>query len=89
MANPVFPVAVPNGVWTKVATNVLNGQVWRKNSTPKYFMTYRDTGEVAPVNVAEGVAVFVDEISMAISSTVEIDVYLFARGEDGEVRVDL
>ncbi len=89
MANPVFPVNVPVGVWTKVATGKV-GTIWNKKTTTDYFMTIRDAGGAAPTGLAEGVKVFINNCSFfSISNTVEIDVYLWAEGNAGVVRVDL
>lgn len=88
MANPVYPVAVPEGVWTKVATANL-GQVWRKKTTVTYLMTYRVESDPAPTTTDEAVKVFVDCESMPISNNLVIDVYLWAVGGDGVVRVDI
>ena len=92
MADPAI-VVVLKGQWTKVATNVTTGNVWRRESLVSYFMTIRDTGGSAPTAPdleIEGVQVFTKGDNMPISSNVSIDVYLWARGDvDGKVRVDL
>jgi hypothetical protein len=45
------------------------------------------TGEAAPTTLAE--AVVVSQISIPISSSSNIDVYIYAHGAAGSVRVDL
>jgi hypothetical protein len=90
MSNPNF-VNCPANTWTKVATNVITGQVWRDKTTVKYLHTYRETGDAAPTDRAEGMPIFVQEESdhESISAVSGIDVYIYAIGEDGRVRVDV
>ena len=90
MANPVV-VPCAKDVWTKVATNVISGQIWRLSSKPKYYHTYRDTGGDAPEDLTEAVPIFVDgnidrEEIAAVSG---IDIYIYCRRSAGSVRVDL
>ena len=87
MANPVVLSLTPNQ-WTKVATNVTTGQIWLKDTSQKWWHTYRDTGDPAPTDRSDAMN-FVGKI-MAISAASGIDVYLYPQGDDdGEVRVDL
>ena len=88
MANPVF-VDCPADQWTKVATNVTTGQVWRSNLSPVYLMTYRMTTLAAPTDQDEGVQVFTDNNSIPISATSGIDVYVWPIDRAGRVRVDI
>jgi len=89
MADPVFPVAVPIGQWTKVAT-ASRGQIWEKKTTAKYFMTFRETGNPAPTLLDEGVKIFLGEDTvLEISDDSVIDVYLWCENNAGIVRVDL
>ena len=86
MTNPV-EVTILDGEWTKVATAVQSGFVRLLNQSPaNYLYTHRDTGDAAPTDKTEG-AIF-EGFSMEISSSVDIDVYIYAAG-GGEVRVDL
>jgi hypothetical protein len=86
MADPVL-TACPQGVWTKVATNVTTGMIHVISLKPnKYHQTYRDTTGVAPTTLDEGVPF---EGSLQISAAAGIDVYVWATGDDGNVRVDL
>lgn len=86
MANPVI-TACPAGQWTKVATNVTAGQVHKIITTPFYLQTYRDTGQTAPTAQSEGV--MFSGNSLDISASAGIDVYIWAGGAAGSVRVDL
>jgi len=88
MANPVI-ITCPADAWTPVAIKVSTGLIHRKLSIPLYLQTYRDTGETAPTSRDEGVPVFVDSNTAVISAAANIDVYLWAIGKPGEVRVDL
>lgn len=90
MANPVI-IDCTKDVWTKVATDVVTGQVHKKSEVPQlYLHTYRLTGETAPALKTEGVEIFIHEnLSENISALAGIDVYIMPIGEDGKVRVDL
>jgi hypothetical protein len=95
MADPII-ISIPADVWTKVATNVKTGIIQKCDSPASfnpsnYLQTYRMTGEAAPSSSSiEGVLMFHehDEIE-EISSTDFIDVYVKARGTNGELRVSL
>lgn len=87
MANPNL-VACPVDTWTKVATNVTNGNVWISDSSPgKYLQTFVLTGQAAPTGTGIGIAIRGDVIPIA--NTVGIDVYIYCIGAAGEVRVDV
>lgn len=89
MANPVF-VTCPKDAWTEVATKVSTGFIHRKISTAYYLCTYRENGDPAPTdNGEEGVPIFLQGVTEAISADTDIDVYIYAQTTDGEVRVDL
>lgn len=89
MPNPVF-VSCPKNVWTKVATNVNVGFIHRVDITPyKYLQTYRLTSESAPILRSDGVVAFEHDSIEKISSTAEIDVYIYPINDDGRVRADL
>ncbi|MGW8256931.1 MAG: hypothetical protein ACWGMZ_05550 [Thermoguttaceae bacterium] len=87
MANPVF-VDCPANAWTLVAANITSGQLWRANTRPRYYQTYRMAGDPAPVDISEGSTMFVEADNEIISSSDAIDVYIFAKRRDGRVRVD-
>ena len=81
-------ITCPDGVWTKVATAVRTGMIHIKDLSPAYFQTYRVTGEAPPpANLNEAVSVSVD--GAAILGNEDIDVYIYAQGAEGRVRVDL
>lgn len=87
MANPAV-TACTKDAWTKVATNVTVGKVHILSGAPRqYSQTYRATGEAAPTTLAE--AVVMPETSFAISAAAAIDVYVYAHGAAGSVRVDV
>lgn len=92
MAEPIF-VPCLKGQWTKVATSVVTGQIWKRPQKATFLQTYRVTGNPPPTLQTEGVQAFPvpakDQGLEEISSSTPIDVYLFAVKFDGEVRVDL
>lgn len=89
MANPIF-INLTKDTWVKIATSVVAGQVWKVNSSPEsYLQTYKVAGEAAPTGRALGVTAFNKSSVEEIASPSPIDVYLWADGEDGRVRVDL
>ena len=88
MANPVF-IACTKDAWTKVATAVTTGQLWKANSSPLYLQTYKLTGEAVPTDRDEGMKLFAEADNETISSSEPIDAYVFAVGFAGRVRVDL
>jgi hypothetical protein len=88
MANPVtVPCAADQ--WTLVASNVTEGQLHRKITTPVYLQTYRDTGESAPTLRSEGTPIFLGTDHAPISASAEIDVYIWCDDVAGAVRADL
>ena len=87
MADPAI-VACTKDTWVKVATNVTAGMVHLLSSAPnQYSQTYRMTGEAAPSTLAE--AVTVPTTTLTISAAAAIDVYIYAHGAAGSVRVDV
>lgn len=86
MADPVFVNCAKNA-WTKVATNVTAGLVWKANTSPIYFHTYRDTGNPAPTAIGEGVEM--QDNIIPISASAGIDAYIYCKNDAGRVRVDL
>jgi hypothetical protein len=87
MANPAV-IACTKDAWTKVATNVTAGQLHILSSAPnQYSHTYRMTGGAAPTTLAE--AVVISQVSLPISAPAAIDVYVYAHGAAGSVRVDV
>lgn len=87
MANPAVTACTKNA-WTKVATNVTAGMIHILNGNPtQYSHTYRLTGGDAPTTLAE--AVVIESRSLTISAPAAIDVYLYAHGAAGSVRVDV
>ena len=88
MHNPVF-VDCPADQWTKVATAVKKGQLWKANTTTNYLQTYKLTGEAAPIDSCEGMKLFADGKDYdKIEASKPIDVHVFAVGAAGRVRVD-
>ena len=88
MSNPLF-VDCPADTWTKVATAVTTGQLWKAQSITEYLQTYRLTGEAAPTERSEGMKLFSKSDSDKIDSSAPIDAYVYAVGSAGRVRVDV
>jgi len=87
MANPVV-VSLPKDVWTIVALAKTSGQVHIMSSKPNvYFQTYRVTGDPAPTDLSDAVAM--RSLSETISAATAIDVYIQPSKHAGVVRVDL
>ncbi len=88
MPNPAT-LATPEGQWTIVATGTTSGQLHKRTNGPVYLQTYRLTGQAAPSSKGEGVLAFETVDSLPISALAAIDVYIWADGKPGSVRVDL
>lgn len=89
MANPAV-IPCPKDVWTKITTNVTTGQVHKLLKDPGiYLYTYRDTGESAPSDLTDAVPLFDEGNQVQISNISGIDIYVYPKGSDGSVRVDL
>ena len=89
MQNPIFVTCVKE-VWTKVATAVTEGQLWKDSSAPAlYLHTYRLTGAEAPTLRSEGVAIFLRSINEEIKASASIDIYIYTVAKTGRVRVDI
>ena len=88
MANPIL-VACAKNAWTKVATNVQTGFIHKVKGINGYLQTYRDTTDPAPTLITQGVVAFENSGTESINATAGIDVYIWAQGAAGSVRVDL
>lgn len=88
-------ITCPANRWTKIATNVWFGTVSKLYDDDEiadptgYLQTYRVTGEPAPTSKAEGVVCFETGNFELILSWWGIDVYVWAIGQEGKVRVNL
>ena len=91
MSTPTF-VDLPKDIWTRIALNVLQGQVHLVGTKPNVIRsTYiQPTGAAAPANnAALGVPVFEGSTSAALHFKTGADVYLRPQGEASRVRVDV
>lgn len=88
---PEFPVNIPKDTWTKVATSVTQGIIWNSKTTSGYMSTWRATGiEDDPTDPLEGAALFLEHPEYEeINSSFPIDVWVYSRGKDGLLRLDL
>lgn len=90
MANPSPPLTITENQWTKVAIGVFTGNIQRLNTNPNiYLQVYKMTGEAAPTLESEGAILFEESSSETIESDDAIDVYIWAKGNDGKIRADL
>jgi len=86
MGDPVI-VACTKDAWKKVATNVTAATVWKKSTAPAvYHQTYRDTGTAAPADLTDAIPMI--EPGQAFSFSAAADIYIYAKGKAGSVRVD-
>lgn len=86
MASPVGFDLTKN-TWTKVATNVTEGQIWIVEPRAVYSHYYVATGGAAPTDMT--LASPLPEPGLPISVDVASDVYVYAGGVDGRVLVAL
>jgi hypothetical protein len=89
MASNPLSVSCTKDTWTKIATNVVTGTVYKQSNAPaNYLQTFKLTGEAAPTDEDEAVVLFEPgRISVPISSDSAIDVYVMAKGADGVIVV--
>jgi hypothetical protein len=85
VSNPAV-IVCPADTWTLVASDVQTGQLWKKNVTVNYLHTYRIHGDAAPTDLSD--AVEFESYSIPISASEAIDVYVYAIGDAGSIRVD-
>jgi hypothetical protein len=81
MPNPLRVEVTPASTWVAVATNVVGGRVKIGDVTPKWRVTYRVTGDTAPVDLDEtdnGAAYVPLGDTMTINNDSPIDVYCWA-----------
>lgn len=91
MANPTI-VDCPKDTWTKVATNVISGEIVKSLTTARpvnYLYVRRDTGTAAPTTKDEGYPIFTDDHREVFGAKVGSDIYIYAIKEDGKVMVDM
>jgi len=85
MANPVV-VPCPANQWTKVITGLTAAAIRiMSNSPDKYLWTYIATTGAAPTDFSDAVPINGD---LSLSFGVSADVYVYAKGGAGEVRID-
>lgn len=87
-ADPIL-IIVTKDTWQKVATDVTTGQIHIVNTGPdSYSQTYRVTGNSPPTLFDEAVRMHWGT-AQNISSSSGIDVYVYCKGKDGKIRLDL
>jgi hypothetical protein len=90
MASNPSPVACTADAWTKVVNNKTNATIHKYSTAPNpYYHTYRVTGDPAP----SGAPATADAIewkgdAIVVNFDTAVDVYLYANGAAGSVRVD-
>lgn len=81
-------VDTPAGVWTKVADNVSLAMIHKqKRDSVTYFVTYRDAAAAAPTTLDDEIMWL--QNSLSFSATEPGDVYIYCKGKDGRVRVEI
>ena len=100
MADPAVVGMATEWEWQKVATGITMGSIHLVNRGPRYYRTYRLTGENAPDNPAEGtipdeaIQIFINKTEELIRQKESVDIYLFCKCNDrknvqsGKVVVD-
>lgn len=86
MANPALIVCTKD-TWIKVASAVTSGMVRKITKGVSYLHTYRVASDPTPSNITDAVKFLGD--SIPISASAAIDVWIYAQGAAGKVRVDL
>ncbi|MBW1725969.1 MAG: hypothetical protein JRJ62_00025 [Deltaproteobacteria bacterium] len=85
MANPVV-VACTADTWVKVITGLTAATIRIMSDAPsKYLWTYIATTGAAPTNLSNAVPLNDGE---SLSFGASADVYVYARGKAGSVRID-
>lgn len=85
MANPVV-VPCPANQWTKVITNLTAAAIRIMSNAPdKYLFTYIATTGAAPTDLSEAVPL---DKNTPLSFALAADVYVYAIGGVGKVRID-
>jgi len=79
------PVAIAANTWVKVLTNVQDGMVWVLDTDPAYMFDTVATGSAAPTGTSTGAPLPLP--GLPVSSSVPIDVYVYAVNDSGKVRV--
>jgi hypothetical protein len=79
----------PKDTWTLVAANVTTGFLRIKKTTPMYYHTWRATGETAPSNFDDAVALEKPCHTFGLSFVDPADIYIYCKSGDGQVRMDL
>lgn len=94
MSDPTI-VACTADAWTKVASSVIAARVWLMKTTPSlYLHTYVAAGTAAPTDLSEAVATSYSDRdeehpSVDFQFAEPVDIYYYARGDAGSVRVDI
>ena len=85
MANPVIVPCIKD-TWVKVITNLTAATIRITSNAPDlYVWAYIATGGAAPVDQSNAVPLKND---LPLSFAAAADVYVFAKGKAGEVRID-
>lgn len=89
MANPDPTIVLKDG-WRLVASGVTSGNIHKLKNTPSsYLQTYRIKDDPAPTDKEEGALMFELSNQEPIDASEEIDIYIWATGADGLIRVDV
>lgn len=89
MASPII-VTIPANTWTIVATNVTSCRIFPlRIPAGNYLHTYRATGAAAPADLRDAVMIAAgDSVDYSAAVAAPIDVYVYADGFIGSIRLD-
>lgn len=87
MANPEIIDCLADE-WTKILSSTQFALIWNKSITTPFLYTNRVVGGDFPTTIDEGIRIFKDSIDFPISLPGNRDIYLYAKGRAGSVRVD-
>lgn len=88
MANPLFQ-NLPPDTWTKVVTNKTDGNLWIINEAVSYFVTYRETGDTAPLDTEDKEVALRTGRQPILGSLGAIDVYVMPVVKQGRIAIAL
>lgn len=88
MAAPVIKTCTLT-TWVKVAENITACRIRKRNQKSTYYFTYVLASGTAPTDLSDAVKILHPGVDyFDFSAGAASDVYLYAAGEAGQVRID-
>lgn len=95
----VTKIPLPRDSWVKIATGVSKGNIYLflpniaatdnlMNTDWEYFVDSKPTGAPGPTDFSTAMSAII-ETTHSINDTAAIDVYVYSKGLDGSVRLEL